>query len=55
MTGEQFGGLLRTVLAFAAGYVPPAFMNADQTAAVVGGLVALGIAVWSYVTKKPAA
>lgn len=54
MTGEQFGGILRTILAFLAGFVPATFMDQGTVSAVIGGIVVIGVALWSFWTKKSA-
>jgi membrane protein DedA with SNARE-associated domain len=55
MDSEQFGGVLRAVLAFLAGYVPVTTMDDPTKAAIVGGLVAIAVAGWSWWQKrKPA-
>lgn len=56
MTGEQIWGVVRTVLAAIGGYfatkgvVDGAFVDA-----IIGGLGTIFVAVWSFVSKKPAA
>lgn len=54
MTGEQFGGILRTLLAFLAGFLPATFMDPTSVSAIIGGIVAIGVALWSYYSKPPA-
>ena len=54
MDSAQFGGVLRALLAFGAGFIPATFMDAGTTATVVGALVTLGVALWSWKTNKPA-
>lgn len=50
MTAEQFGGVLRALLAFGAGFIPATFMDAGTSATIVGAMVTLGVAVWSWKT-----
>jgi hypothetical protein len=54
MNGEQFGGVIRAVVApivaFAAG---KGWIGAADVAAVVSGLVVLATALWSWKTNKP--
>ncbi len=54
MTSEQFAGLVRTVLAFLAGYVPATVMGGSDVAVVVSAVVVLATAWWSWYSKKPA-
>ena len=56
MNKEQLGGVLRAVLAAAAGYaVGKGLIDQGTADAVVGGLVTVGVAVWSfYSNQKPA-
>ena len=54
MSAEQFGGVLRAVLAWLAGFLPATVFDADTTAMIVGGLVTIGVALWSYYTKPRA-
>lgn len=55
MTGEQLGGVLRTLLAFGAGFVPATFMDASTVSVITGAVVTLVVALWSWHTNKPAA
>ena len=56
MDGNQFGGVLRAVLAFLAGYIPVTTIDEPTKAAVIGGIVMIGVAVWSwYTNRKPTA
>ena len=56
MNKDQISGLLRTLLAAGAGYAV-ATGRVDQETAnqIVGGAVAIGVALWSFFSKKPAA
>jgi len=51
ITSDQFGGVLRAALAFAAGFLPAA-VDLNTRNAVIDGLVAIGVAVWSWYTNK---
>ncbi len=57
MTADQFGGVLRALLAFGAGFIPATFMDAGTTSILVGAIVTMGVALWSWKTNtdKPAA
>jgi predicted GH43/DUF377 family glycosyl hydrolase len=56
MTPEQFGGVLRAVLAAAAGYVAgKGLITAGVADQLVGAGVTIGVAIWSALSKKPAA
>jgi H+/gluconate symporter-like permease len=53
MNKEQLGGILRAVLAAGAGYaVGKGIIDQGTADAVVGGLVTIGVAVWSFVSNK---
>ncbi len=55
ITSEQFAGILRAVLAAAAGFAISKGLVDEATAtAVIGGVVTIGVAVWSFLSKKPA-
>jgi len=54
MSSEEFGGVLRALLAFAAGFIPATFMDASTSASVVGALVTIGVAMWSVYQKRTA-
>jgi len=56
MTGEQFGGLVRTIIAAAGGYfATKGVFDAETWTAIAGGGAVLAAALWSYyVKKKPA-
>lgn len=53
MNSDQIGGLLRTILTFiggvivSKGWIPVAAMNE-----IVGGVVAIGVAIWSWKTNS---
>jgi hypothetical protein len=53
MTGDQLGGLVRTILAFLAGFVPATLMGSDTIAAIIGGLTTIIVAGWSWYTNRP--
>lgn len=53
MTSEQFGGVLRAVLTFLAGFLPATFLNGETVAVIVGAIVTIGVALWSYYTNRP--
>lgn len=53
MTSDQFAGILRAVLAAGAGFAISRGLVDEATAtAVMGGLVTIGVAVWSFAAKK---
>lgn len=53
MTKEQLAGLIRTFVAFAAGYaVQKGFIDQSLVEPIIGGIVAIGVAVWSHTSKK---
>lgn len=53
MTSEEFGGVIRTVLAFGGGYfVSQGYIDNATMLAVVGALVTLATAGWSVWVKK---
>lgn len=54
MTGDQVGGILRAILAAAGGWaVGKGYIDNATATAIAGGVVTIGVAVWSYVTNKP--
>ncbi len=56
MNANQFGGVLRAILAAGAGYLVGKGIL-DQAAAeqIIGGLVTVGVAAWSvWTNRKPA-
>ena len=53
MTGEQFGGLVRALVAAAGGYFALHGVFDAQTWTAIGGAAAVvGAAIWSYYTNK---
>lgn len=56
MTSEQFAGILRALLAAGAGFAISKGLVDEATAtAVIGGVVTIGVAVWSFIAKKKTA
>jgi hypothetical protein len=56
MTSEQFGGLVRTVIAALGGYAAgQGWFDADTWVAIAGAASVLGAALWSFYTKKKTA
>ena len=54
MNNDQVGGLLRALLTFGAGVlVSKGWIDAGTAGTVVGGLVTVGVALWSFQTNKP--
>ncbi len=54
-TVDQVGGVLRALLAVLGGILVNRGILDDTTwLAVSGGLVAIGVALWSYYTNRPA-
>lgn len=54
-TVDQVGGLLRTVFALAGGFIiDKGWIDAQMWLAISGGLVAIGVALWSMWTNRPA-
>lgn len=55
LTIDQFGGIVRALLAAAAGYfVGKGVIDADTAATVTGALATLAITAWSIWTNRPA-
>lgn len=55
MSGEQFAGVLRAILAALAGYVAgKGLLPSAMVDQLVGAGVTIGVAVWSIWSKKPA-
>lgn len=55
MTGDQFAGVLRAVLAALAGYVAgKGLLTSVMADQLVGAGVTIGVALWSVWSKKPA-
>lgn len=55
MTGEQIWGVVRTILAGVGGYfVSKGVVDGAFVDAIVGGIGTIFVAVWSFVSKKPA-
>jgi hypothetical protein len=56
MTQDQVSGILRAVLAAAAGYLAgKGLINAGVADQLVGAGVTIGVAIWSVFSKKPPA
>mgnify|MGYP003350585532 FL=1 len=54
MTSDQVAGILRAVLAAAAGYVAgKGLITAGVADQLVGAGVTIGVAIWSAFSKKP--
>ena len=54
MNSDQVGGLLRAVFAAVGGWaVGKGYVDGATATAVAGGLVTIGVAVWSFYTNKP--
>lgn len=52
MTGEQIGGLVRTVLAAAGGYfATKGYFDAATWQVIAGAVATVVVAVWSYKSK----
>jgi len=55
MSNEQIAGIIRTLLAAGAGFiVARGWVDAVTAEAVVGGLVTILVATWSWWAKRPA-
>ena len=55
MTADQFGGVVRAILAAAAGYaVAHGFGDSVTDQAVAGAICTAAVALWSYYTNRPA-
>lgn len=55
MTGEQVAGFIRHVLTFGGGFViAKGWIDEATLTAIIGGVVTIAGAVWSYWIKKPA-
>lgn len=55
MSKEQIGGVIRTLLGVGAGLlINRGLVDAATAEAVVGGLVAILVALWSMWTNRPA-
>lgn len=53
MSGEQIGGIVRTIIAAAGGYfAAKGIGNAEMWIAIGGGLSTIAAAVWSWKSKK---
>jgi hypothetical protein len=56
MNQDQVSGILRAVLAAAAGYLAgKGLINAGVADQLVGAGVTIGVAIWSVFSKKPPA
>jgi hypothetical protein len=56
MTGEQFGGIVRALVTFAAGFlVAKGVGDAGMWQIVGGSLATIAASVWSWYSNKPAA
>lgn len=54
MSADQIGGIIRTILAWGAGYiVAKGLLPSEVADAVTSGLVTIIVAVWSWKTNKP--
>lgn len=55
MDKSVVGGIVRTVLASGAGFlVGKGYITEDMVEPLIGGVIAIGVAVWSFVQKKGA-
>lgn len=53
LTAEQFGGIVRAVVAAAGGYFVGQGLIDTETATVIGGAVTtIAVAIWSVLAKK---
>lgn len=56
MNGEQIGGIVRAVVAAIGGYfVGKGITDAATVTTISGAVATLAVAVWSVISKKPAA
>jgi membrane protein DedA with SNARE-associated domain len=56
MTGDQFAGVIRALVAAAGGYfVGQGYVDAETATAVGGAVVTLAVAAWSVWSKRKAA
>lgn len=56
MTKEEFGGVVRTVVAALGGLaVGRGWIDADTMTALAGAAATIGVAIWSIVSKRKAA
>lgn len=56
VTGEQIGGIVRAVVSAIGGYlVGKGYIDSETALAVTGAVVTLATAIWSVVSKRPAA
>lgn len=54
MTSDQIGGIIRAILTFLAGIaVTKGWVDNATAMTIVGGVVTVAVAVWSYITNKP--
>lgn len=55
MTKEQIAGLIRTILAYIAGVATAkGWIDESMVEPIIGAVIALVTAVWSFVAKKEA-
>lgn len=55
MTGEQIGGIVRTIIAAAGGYAAAkGYGNSELWIAIAGAASTISVAFWSYKSNKPA-
>ena len=55
MTNDQIGGLIRAILTFLGGLaVGQGWLDNATMITIVGGLVTVGTAIWSFWTNRPA-
>ena len=56
MNAEQIAGIVRAIAAAGGGYlVGKGFLDEQTAAALSGAVVTLAVAVWSVMSKRPAA
>ena len=56
ITSEEFGGVVRAVVAGVGGFlVGKGYIDAETAALIGGAVVTIGVAIWSIVIKRKAA
>jgi hypothetical protein len=51
MNSDQVGGIVRTFLAWAAGFLPSTVLAPDLKTQIIGGVAATLVAFWSWYSK----
>lgn len=55
MTSDQFGGVVRAILTFLAGFaVTKGIVDSATALTITGAVVTIATAAWSYYTNRPA-